>query len=100
MRKLLGHESVDGGALGGYRVHVASQKVESGINVKRVSHCNESCGAGVVVVLFRTGPGAPHHVVSRGSDPAYHAPEGDLHSVQDLVGWTVTIHSENTTSGI
>jgi hypothetical protein len=30
------------------------------------------------LVLFRTGPGAPHHVVSRGSDPAYHAPEGDL----------------------
>ena len=27
------------------------------------------------LVLFRTGPGAPHHVVSRGSDPAYHAPE-------------------------
>ena len=23
-------------------------------------------------------PGAPHHVVTRGSEPAYHAPEGDL----------------------
>ena len=30
------------------------------------------------LVLFRTGPGAPHHVVSRGSDPAYHGSFGTV----------------------
>ena len=33
------------------------------------------------LVLFRTGPGAPHHVVSRGSDP-----EGDLQCARASCG--------------
>ena len=32
-------------------------------------YCIEVCVCVCVCVLFRTGPGAPHHVVSRGSDP-------------------------------
>ena len=52
------------------------------------------------LVLFRTGPGAPHHVVSRGSDPAYHAPEGDLQCAgPQPVGRIPTAHPSRGSRG-
>jgi hypothetical protein len=48
-----------------YVVHVACD-VHVACGGRVLSRLVLSC-----LVLFRTGPGAPHHVVSRGSDPAY-----------------------------